>query len=113
MTPPIQLGKLPATPEILQFRKSASLTEAMRVLMSDPTFKQAVATLRTVTEPRNLPTPQTGNHPDTTIAHHLFMQMGAWQMLQHLLDMGTHLSGVAAVDDHEFTHNLPQEYQKQ
>jgi len=40
------------------------------------------------------------------------MQMGAWQMLQHLLDMGTHLSGVAAVDDHEFTHNLPQEYQK-
>lgn len=112
MTPRIELGHLPPTKEIIQFRQSAPLVEAMRQLTENPTFKVALAALRTLTEPRSLPKPQQGNHPDTTVAHHLYMQMGALQAIQHLLDMGTQIPrGADGYErEDEFTHNLPTYY---
>lgn len=112
MTQRIELGHLPPTKEILQFRQSGPLTSAMQELTANPTFKVALAALKTLTEPRTLPKPQQGNHPDTTTAHHLYMQMGAWQAIQYLLDLAVPLrTGAADYNpEEEFIHNLPAEY---
>lgn len=110
---PVDLGTLPITEEVLRFRQSKTLVEAMQRLISAPEFEKAITALKTITEPRRLPNPKPGNHPDTVIAEHYFLLSGASQMLGHLKSLAIpYKPGAEGIaDSEEYVHALPPEYQ--
>lgn len=81
--------QLPETAAYIRFREQEGAVQRLGQLLEEPVLREALKILDDIARPRGLPDIQPGVHPDTTVAHHFHLLLGAQKVMQALKKLAT------------------------